>query len=50
MTIGGSYVSLFNPMPMLKGTFKCPKNCGQILELVIETTPPRKTKDDRTSH
>jgi hypothetical protein len=46
MTIGGSYVSLFNPLPMMRGTFKCPKNC--VLELVIETIPARKDKD-RTS-
>jgi hypothetical protein len=54
--IGGSFVAIFNPLPMLKGTFKC-RNCDMIdpkhshvLELVIETTPPRKTKDGETSH
>lgn len=42
-TIGGSLIAVFNPLPMLTGTFQCPKKCGQVLELVIETAPPKAT-------
>lgn len=31
------------PLPAIHGTVRC--GCGKILEVVIETTPPRKAKD-----
>ena len=37
-----------HPLPAMRGTVRC--GCGKVLGLVIETTPPRKAKDEEKSH